>query len=270
MVGLSRLSYLKYKKYRDDIFDDELIQKAIDRLQKCHHDMEMWIRENEPLDKCPECGYKDLEYRYDGIKCNRPRCDFFKKVEVPPPQKSGVHANRTLDGIIREIFGRRMGQQKQREKPSAKEISELPIDLEGFNTGEYTKNQIQYLTSRFETLMEENNVNNEVDKFYIKSMCRQEVQIDKLEKMRAVDPDSVSTSELKRQYDIYNKLAKKVKASKDERDDDDEQRFYDDMEDVLEDSDIQDILKEYDQQSKEREEYKKKSKKRREEAGNPY
>lgn len=264
------LSYWDYNKYRDDVFDDTLIKEALELLQKRHQDMENWIRKNIEIKKCPECGYNNLEYRFNGIKCKRPKCEFFKEVKVPSQVKSGVAANRTFEGIIKEIFGRRMGAQKQREKPSADKLNELPFDIDSFDSGEYNPEQIKFLKNRYQSLLEENNISNEVDKFYIRSLCMRELEIMKLERLRAVDPDEVKTTDLKRQYEIYNKLTNKVKASKDARDDDDEQRFYKDMEDVLEDSGIEDLLKKYDKADESLEEYKEKSKQRREKVGNPY
>lgn len=262
------LSPYDFEQYKDEIFDDDLANEALNLLQKRYTNMAHWIQKNKPLRECPECGYEKLEYVHNGISCKR--CDFFKDIEVPYPANGGVATNRTLKGIIKEIFGRKMGQLKKKSKPTQEKLSELPFSIESFDTGEYTKSQIDYLQNRFETLMEENRVNNEVDKFYIRAMAVRELEIMRLERQRAVSPDDVDTNELKKQYSIYNDLSSKVKADRASRDDENQQAFYDEMEEVLADSDIEDIIKQYEEEKENKKQYLEKSKERREEVGNRF
>ncbi|MFW6030657.1 MAG: hypothetical protein ACOCRO_10480 [Halanaerobiales bacterium] len=262
------LSPYDFEKYKDEVFDDELIEEAMNRLQKIYRKMALWIKKHKPIKKCPECGYEDLKYRHDGILCKR--CKHLKEVEVPPSNKGGVPNNRSLEGLIKEVFGQRMLEAKRKSKPSKDQLDDLPFEVDNFDSGEYTESQVNYLKNRYNTLIEENRVNNEVDRFYIRSMVIRELEIMRLERLKATKPKSVDSNELKKQYDIYNKLSSKVKADKASRDDDDEQAFYDDMDKTLEDSDIRKIIEEYQNSKKEREEYLEKSKQRREEVGNPF
>lgn len=255
-----------FEEYREDIFTDELVKNSLDELQSVYQRMETWIRNNVDLKKCPVCEYKSLKYNHKGIECNR--CGHFKKIKVP--FKKGISPHRTLEAIIRVRFGRKMGRERANAKPSKNQIDKMPFKTETFDSGEYTKSQIDFLNKKYEILMEENRVNNEVDKFYVRSMAIRELEIMRLEKLRAVDMKEVGSQELKRQYSIYNDLSSKLKADKASRDDEHEQAFYDDMEEVLKNSNVQDIVKSFEKENKDKEKYLKKSKRRREKAGNKF
>ncbi|MFW6130646.1 MAG: hypothetical protein ACOC56_05615 [Atribacterota bacterium] len=261
------LSSWDFAEYEDELFDDELIRKAIELLQKRYRRMANWIKNNKPQEKCDKCQSKDLKYRHDGVKCNN--CGYLKKISVPYPTNGGVVGSRKLESVIKELFSAKMARKRKDEKPSERQINELPYELESFDTGEYTKSQMEYLKNRYERLIEENNIQNEVDKFYIRSLVVRELKIMELER-RSVIKGDVDSVDIKRQYEVYNKLSEKVKADKSSRDDEKEQDFLSAMEDKLKDTDIHDILEEYEDTQKKVEEYRKKSKKRRESVGNPY
>jgi DNA-directed RNA polymerase subunit RPC12/RpoP len=260
------MSAWKFKEYEKDIMSDELVKEALHILEKKYDKMSNWIKENKSIDSCPKCDSKNLEYKHNGIVCND--CNHKVEIKVPYPAKGGVCASRKLESIIKELFSSKMNKQIENEKPPTEMINNLPFDINSFDTGEYTKEQANYLKNRYSTLIEQNNITNEVDKFYVRSLVVRELKLFTLERQIAIG-EEVESVDLKREYKIYDDLASKLKANKASRGDNDEESFFADMEKVIEGEEIEEMIKKYYNNS-EREEYLKKSKKRREEAGNPY
>lgn len=260
------LSSWDFKEYENEVFDDELIKESLELLQKRHDKMADWIEENRPIEEC-YCGSSNIEYFHNGAKCKD--CGWSEDIKVPYPVNGGVVASRKLESIIKELFSLRMAEQRKNEKPSEDQLEKLPFSVEAFDTGEYTKSEVNFLKKRFEGLVDENNIVNQVDMFYIRSLVTQELKIMKMER-RDASGDTVKSQDMKRQYEIYNKLATKVKANKSSRDDSSQQDFLSEMEDKLEDTNTEEILEKYSENLEKRKEYKKKAKERKEEVGNPY
>lgn len=256
----------KYKKYEDEVMNDELIKDALELLEKRYKKMADWLKENDPLDICPNCDSSEVRYEHDKVVCEQ--CGHEVLKEVPYPAQGGTVASRKIESVIKEIFSSRMREQRLSEEPPAEALASMPFSIGEFDTGEYTPEQVKYLKQRFNTLIEENNIANEVDKFYVRSLVVRELKLMMLERQDAVKGD-VSSSDLKRQYKVYDDLATKLKANKSSRSNNEEESFFSDMEDMLDGTKIEDLVKEY-AGNPELEEYKKKAEERRREVGNPY
>jgi hypothetical protein len=257
----------KYKKYKEDVMSDELIADALELLKKRYDKMANWLQENDPVDKCPECSSTEIKYVHDGAICKE--CDHKINEKVPYPVKGGVVASRKMESVIKEVFASRMEEQRRTEEPPEDALASMPFEIEGFDTGEYTEEQVRYLNKRYKTLLQENNIQNEVDKFYVRSLVVRELKLMMLERRDAVKGD-VDSMDIKRQYKIYNDLSDKLKANRSSRSDTEEESFFSDMEDMLEEEDMEDILAQYNKEEEARKEYREKAKKRKEEVGNPY
>lgn len=260
------LSGYDFKEYEDEIFTDELVKDAMELLQERYDKMANWLEENRHIEEC-YCGSTEFEYDHEGATCKK--CGHREDMEVPYPASGGVVASRKLESVIKELFSFKMAEQRKKEKPKKKQLDKLPFSVVDFDSGEYTISQVEFLKDRFETLVEENNIANGVDKFYIRSLVIQELKIMKLERQDAIQND-VDSKDMKRQYDIYNKLASKVKANRVSRDDNSKQSFFKDMEKKLENTNIDKIIEKYTGQQEEIEKYREKANKRKKEVGNPY
>jgi hypothetical protein len=261
------LSGWDFKEY-EHLLDDNLINQAIDILEQRYKKMADWIKENEGIDSCSNCKSNNLHFAHNGIECNE--CGHFEKVKVPYPSQGGTVASRKLESVIKELFSSKMQEQRKKEKPSEKQLERLPFEVDDFDSGEYTKEQVEYLTRRYSTLVEEDNIIKSTDKFYIRSLVIQELKIMTLERQQAIGMD-ISSTDIKRQYEIYNKLATKVKANKSSRGDEGQTDFLKDMEEKLDKREIKEIVDDYFTEDLQlRQEYLEMSKQRREEVGNPY
>lgn len=257
----------KYKKYKEDVMSDELVADALELLKKRFDRMANWLEENDPVEECPDCGHDEFKYMHDGAVCKE--CGYKVDKKVPYPVKGGVVASRKLESVIKEKFASRMEEQRRTEEPPEDALASMPFEIEGFDTGEYTEEQVKYLNRRYKTLLQENNIQNEVDKFYVRSLVVRELKLMMLERKDAVK-NNVDSMDIKRQYKIYNDLSDKLKANRSSRSDSEEESFFSDMEEKLEEEDLDEIFEMYNQKEKEKEEYKEKAKQRKEEVGNPY
>ena len=256
----------KFKKYEEDVFTDELVRDALELLEKRFKRMAKWLEENDPEHNCQSCSSDDIKYTHNKAVCND--CGYEVEKKVPYPTQGGCCASRKLESAIKEVFSSRMRQQRLEEEPPADALASMPFSITEFDTGEYTPEQVRYLQNRFNTLIEENNIVNQVDKFYIRSLVVRELKLMLLERRDAVKGD-VSSSDLKRQYKVYDDLASKLKANKATRSNNEEESFFSDMEDMLDDTEITDLVEQY-AHNPELEKYKEEAEQRRREVGNPY
>lgn len=260
------LRYYDFKR-NEELMSDELIQNAVKLLEKRFNKMSNWIKYNTDMEKCPECDSKDLEYFHNGIKCKD--CNHFIDVEVPFPVHGGIISSRKLESAIKELFASKMGQKRRKEKPNEDDLRELPYKLDGFDTGEYTESETEYLDQRYNELMQENEVNNSVDKFYIRSLVTQELKVMRLQREEAAGLD-IKSQDKKREYDVLNKLTSKLKASKDTRDNEGERGLLNEILDDIKEEGVGKEIEEYKEKQKKKEKYLEKSEKRRKEVGNEF
>lgn len=261
------LNYFDYYRNRD-LVTDELIGKAVDLLEERYGRMANYIKEKYGDYYCEICNNDLLEYHHHGIKCQN--CGHFYDIEIPHQQcvKIGC-TSRTLESVIRELFGMAMGKRRKENKPQEKDVANLPFGIQEFDTGEYSPEEVKYLNKRFNQLISENNISHSVDRFLVRSLCIQELKIMKLERLDAIGR-SIKAIDKKREYDIYNELTDKLVASRDKRGNVEEEDFFVTMEKKLEDTNIEELLEKYVDVEKEREEYIEEANKRKKEVGNPY
>ena len=253
-----------FKKY-EYLFNDDLLEDSLELLNKRRNKMANWLKENSDYDKCKECDSENLDYKYNGVECND--CSHFFEQKVPYPGQGGVVASRKLESIIKELFSIKMAEARKDEKMDKKTLDSLPFDVSDFDTGEFTQSELDFLEKRFQRYIDETNSTRGVDEFYIRSLVLQELKIMKLTRKEFNDFE-VKSQDKKREYDVYNKLASKVKASRDARDNDSEHTVLEQLGQEAEN--IEEELEEYLNSFEEKEEKLKKSKKRREEVGNRF
>ena len=249
-----------FKRY-EDLLDDELVQDAIELLRKRYQKMADWLEGNSDYTECEECGSDDFEYKHNGIKCKN--CSHFHEEEVPYPGQGGVAGSRKLESCIKELFSGKMGKKRKEEKPSKQDLRELEFGIEKFDTGEYTQEEIKFIKNRYEDIMEESQTSNAVDKFYIRNLVEQELKIMQMRRQEAVG-ENIDSMDKKREFDVYNKLASKVKVSRDQRDNQGQESVLEKLSQMGSEIDIGEI-EEISDEEKEKIE---KSKKRMRESGN--
>ena len=259
----SGLSYFSFKRY-EYLFDDDLFQDVIDSLDYAREDLVEWYRENDS-DRvtCPVCGTKNIRYEWNTVCCNN--CGWYKEEHVPHSQSSGVTNNRDLYTIFKTKFGNRLYQEKQSEKIDEEDLDFLPIELEDFDTGEYTEEQVKFLRKRFNDFLSLDDVEfSETDLTMIHYLILQELKVKKLYRIEAVegktDGDFALTK--KRELDVLKSLKNEVKEIVNEQQKDEEESAY--LEDI-DKIDLNQLEKEYEEEKKERKSKIKESERRRKE-----
>ncbi|MFW5891242.1 MAG: hypothetical protein ACOCUI_03395 [bacterium] len=268
-MGLNYYTYLD----NQELFDDELIEKALKTLSDRRKKMANWIEENKPLLECPECGSGDISYKYNGAKCNN--CGHFKEIEVPYPAKGGVVASRKLTGIFKELFGLRLAKKAKREKPSKDEIRALPFKIGDFETGEFTEAEIRFLNKRFHELIKQNESDNlGADNFLYHIMAQQEIILQRIFRKQILEfgNQKRNTMDKKREFETYNKIIDNLEATKKSRKGDSEESILREImkekEEDIGDKGIEELVEEYEKQKEEEKEELEKSKGRRKQVGN--
>ncbi|MFP4017683.1 MAG: hypothetical protein ACOC5T_01205 [Elusimicrobiota bacterium] len=205
------ITYFKFKKY-EHLVDDELFGEALALLDKRRKKMANWIKENDP--KCASCGIEEkMEYEWNEKKCNE--CGYVEEYTVPPPAKGGLTLSRKLPQIMKELFGNRIRAEKQREEPSEQDLRELEFTLDDFSDFEYTEAERKFLLRRYNQLLDEIGRGNQVDRFAIHQLAKQELKLMGMERKDKFK--GIKSTDKKREIDIYDKLVKNLKAAKAQR-----------------------------------------------------
>jgi len=256
----------------EELFTDKLVEEGINLLISRYDKMADWIENNVDYNKCEECGSENITYRHDGILCEE--CDHLHKEKVPYPAQGGTVASRKLVSVLKELFSLKMGEKRKNEKPKEKDLKELEYSVDKFDTGEYSKEEAEFLKKRFDKLLKQNkNGDKGADPQMIRSMVIKELQIQNMERKEAAGME-VDRMKMKDLYNIYMKISSKLKFTKDTRENDDEENallnLISENEQLEADLDIDEDIKEFMNNYDNIIEYRKEAKKRKEEVGNPY
>ncbi|MFW6377198.1 MAG: hypothetical protein ACOCZ5_00995 [bacterium] len=261
------LSYYDFREF-EDLLDDEMIDQAIYRLKERRKDFANWIKDNDPLQSCPECGSENAGYEWNKRLCKD--CGYKEDYQVPMPHEGGKSASRELYQIIKELFGSKMGQERHKHKPKKKDLKNMPIHLSDFNTGEYTNSQIEFLEKRYKQYENSIGTLEPNDEFMISALVKQELKVFMISREEIVNPNSISSTDKKREIDLLVDLAQEIKSTKSTRTNDEEKSAFNNLYEQFKGESIDSLLESYEEKKKEREEQLKKSKKARKDAGNPY
>ncbi|MGM0409470.1 MAG: hypothetical protein ACQEQF_01805 [Bacillota bacterium] len=259
------ITYFKFNKYKD-LIDDELIGRAFELLESRREKMAKWIEKNDGI--CSNCGKKEnMEYEWNNKKCHD--CGYEEEYTVPPPAKGGLTLSRSISQIIKELFGNQIRAHKQKEKPTKQQLRELEFSLKDFSEVEYTPAEREFLLERYNQLLDEIGRGNQVDRFAIHSLARQELKLLKLE--REDKFGNIETVDKKREIDIYNKLVKNLKAAKNQRDNVEDKTIIEELGERAQKIGIEESIRNHVEHLKtDYLDYLDKSKERRERVGNNY
>lgn len=263
------MDYFTHEKYKH-LMDDNLIKSAIKNLTDVRNKMIEWIKVKYKNKRCSDCRSRNFEYKYNKVRCLE--CDKEEEIEVPAAKKSGIDNCRTLEQILKRNFSLLIGREKQKTIPTKKQLEELPITVSGFDTGEYKLNEIEFLNERYEKYIESvgDGELEPNDEFLIHALICQELTVKRLLRNEAINPNNVSSSDKKREMDLYISLAQELKSTKSTREGDSERGVIEQVLEEFDNKSISGILDEYYEEKKEREVVLGESKNRRLEHGNPY
>lgn len=266
------MSYFDFME-NENLFDDELISDALGLLNKRRTKMADWVKENESIDNCLECGSEDLEYKHNGIGCNS--CDHFKKVKVPYPAQGGVVASRKFESVLKELFSLRLAKKRKKEKPNKNQLKSLPFEIGRFNTGEFTPAETKFLEKRYQELInqsEEDLIG--ADNFLFHIMAEQELMLQKIYRKQALEVGSQKRNSIdkKSEFKVYNDIVDNLEISKKNRKVDEDENALDEIVSNLDDDvgDIGKLVEQYEKEAEKDKEVLEESKQKRREAGNPY
>lgn len=266
-----KLTYWTVKQ-NEDLIDDDLIQDAIDLLQKRFNRMSEYIEEKYPVKKCKECGNKEFDYYHNKAICTNCGNKVDKILEHQEAVKLGC-TSRRLYSVIKEVFSIRLAKKRKEQTPKEKDLRNLKYSIDNFDTGEYTKSEVEFLKNRFDELMRQAGKAKGADPMMIRSMVIKELQIQNIERKEAVGK-SVDRLKAKDIYKLYRDLTSDLKFSKGTRENEDQQDALSELisedEQLNEELDIDSEFEEFMQEFTEITKYKKEAKKRREKVGNPY
>jgi ribosomal protein S6 len=270
-MARKKLTYWTVKQ-NEDLIDDDLIQDAIDLLQKRFNRMSEYIEEKYPAKKCSECGNKEFDYYHNKAICTNCGNKIDKILEHQEAVKLGC-TSRKLYSVIKEVFSIRLAKKRNEQKPKEKDLRNLKYSIDDFNSGEYTQSEIEFLKKRFNELMEQTGKAKGADPMMIRSMVIKELQIYNIERKEAVGIE-VDRMKVKDIYALYRDLTSDLQFSKGTRENEDEQDaltiLISEDEELNEDLNIDNEFKEFMQEFTEIKKYKKEAKKRREKSGNFY
>ena len=260
------LTYYTYHRHKS-LIDDELIENAADELDTNRQKLAEWIEENDPVKKCPVCTYANIRYDWNKITCND--CGWSKDYKVPYQGKMSIARN--LNSIIKQVFGRRMADAKNKGQMKGKDLKYLPVELEKFDTGEYTKEQAKFLEKRYKEICDTPHVDfADKDKATVHFLVLQELKLKEIFRKEAIDGtksmDRDFSGVKKDELNVYDKLQNKLnKIIDDQSKDDTELSLYDKVEKLVESGNLMSKLEEYERQENELKKRISKGKKEREE-----
>jgi len=265
---LAKLNYVTFKE-DPDLMSDPLVQRAIDKLKERWGRIAEYHKENNPEEKCYECGNEVFDYRYNRAICENCGNEVEKEIEHKEAVKIGC-ASRKFMSVLKEMLAAELGKKAREKKLSEDELRKLPFSLKDFNEAEYTKQEREYLRQRYEELLDEIGRGNYTDTFMVYNLVQQELKILNL-KRQDNHLDEIDSMDMKRQMSIYRDLAKDLKAARANRDDVEDRTV---LQELAEKADEMELHKEVEKHVKyleeKHQEYLEKSKERRKEVGNPF
>ena len=196
-------------------------------------------------------------------------CGWFEDYKVPYDNKKGDTRGRKLSSYIKQIFGLRMAEEKKKNKISKSDLKHIPIELDDFDTGEYTEEQAKFLKNRYEEIIDTPHVEfDEKDKSIIHFLVMQELKVKKLYRKEAMEEKKTfdsSFSKLKKdEINVLKKLEDKVDAVVEEqKSSQQEMSLLEEVEREFDDGSIQDLIDTFEERRKAREEKVKRSQKRK-------
>lgn len=265
---MGKINYFDIKM-NEELLTDDLVERAFELLEERYGKMSDWIKDNSNIITCDKCGKHNLEYRHDGIRCLNSNCGHFMEIDVPYPGQGGVVGSRRLFSIILELFAMEMGKKRKEEKLKKDQLRHLKFDINRFDTGEYTEAEIDFLERRYQELVEENNIINPADKFLVRAVVIQELKLMNVEREITIG-NGISENNLKKLYDIYDKLVKSAKLDKSSRENEDDYNALREMEKEAVKHGVDEELNKLINQKEEMLDFLENSKIRREEVGNEF
>ncbi|MFW6009108.1 MAG: hypothetical protein ACOCP8_07585, partial [archaeon] len=199
-------------KQNKELLDDDLIQDAIELLQKRFNKMSNFIEEKYPEKKCKECGNEEFEYYYNRAICKNCGYKIDKKLSYEEINKLGCNS-RKLFSVIKELFSLRLARDRNKQKPKEIDLRNLEYSIDRFDTGEYTPEEAKFLKKRYNELMKQAGKAKGADPTMIRSMVIKELQIQNIERKEAAGFE-VERLKAKDLYKLYMDLSEKMKFSK--------------------------------------------------------
>ena len=202
------LNFSSFKRH-EDLFTDELVEKAMKRISKNREKLADWIKENDPVNSCPVCTFKNIGYNWDKIYCLD--CGWSKEYKVPYKGKMSI--TRDLQGEIKQVFGVEMGKRKTDETLKKADLDYLPIDFDDFKTGEYTEQEIEFLENRMREILDTEHIEfSKKDIASIHFLVLQELKLKKIFRRETIiDITNGDFSKVKKdELTVYDKLQAKV------------------------------------------------------------
>lgn len=250
-------------KNNEDLMTDEVIQRGLEILAKNRNKYREWIKENDPVSKCPVCTFKNIGYSWDKIYCLD--CGWSVDYEV---KYMDVRVPNNLEAILKQAFGSKLGAKNYNEKITKDDLKKFPIKLNDFATGEYTEQEIEFLQERMDDILSTEHIEfSQKDMASVHFLALQELKLKKLFRRETImdEVDSDLSKVKKDELTVYDKLKAKVddiieaQAKSDE-----ELSLFDKISrEFSKDDDFAEILDEYVTQMEEVEEKIKESEERR-------
>lgn len=255
-------------KENDHLLTDELIGESLSLLQERLDKLTIHLKEKYPEKKCKECGANDFKYTHNRAICKS--CGFVVEKKIPHIEKAKLGcASTQLYSVIKEMFAIRLAGDSKNAKPTSKQLRKLKFSISSFDSGEYSVEEVEYLTERYNSLIEGENISSDLDKFMVRSLVIQELRLQRLLREEAVG-NIIDTNDKTREFKIYNDLTDKLKMNRSKRDSTQEESIMEKLYKQLEENTIEDELDDYHKNLEKREKLLKESKKRREEVGNEF
>lgn len=254
-------------KRHEELMDDELIQEALESLSKTRIKLANFIEENHPKQSCPVCGRTNIRYEWDRRLCND--CGWHEKIDVP--HKGSMSISRKLESLIKQAFGRKLAQAKKADSMKVSELKHVPVDLESFETGEYTDEQVEYLNERFKDILDTPHMKfDKKDIATIHFLVLQELKIKELYRREAIDNSSALDKDFtqikKNELSLYNDLKDDVKEIiEKKKSSESELSLFDKINKQFDSEGIEELLESFEKERQKRQERIEKSKERRKE-----
>ena len=258
------LTYYTFQKH-EELLDDELIQEAMDDLANIRMKVADWVEDNKPRKACPVCSSESIRYEWDARLCND--CGWREHIDVPYKGKMSI--SKKLNSLIKQHFGRSLAQKKRDELMKESEIKNVPIDLENFDTGEYTNEQVEFLTNRFKEILSTPDTDfNKKDIATIHFMVLQEMKIKDLFRREAISNATATDKDFaqikKNEIRLYNDLKDDLnEIIEEQKTDDTEMSLYDKVTERFENKTLEEILEKYESNKERDKELLEKSQERR-------
>ena len=240
------LTFTKFKQY-EDLLNDDLVAQALKELRVNRKKVTEYKIKYDPIRKCEVCGFRNMIHTFNAAYCND--CGWRTTYKVPYKGKASI--SRNLNSIIRQIFGRKIGNEVAKEKINLTDLESIPVDLNKFDTGEYTREQVLYLNDRFEELLNIEHVEfTDKDKATIHFLILQELKVKNLYRLEALTKtkklDKDFTKIKKSELSLYHDLKEKVdEIINEQKKSDKEMSLYDKIANEMNNKNLDDLINEY-------------------------